>query len=91
MSDKIEFPNGFESWYEVHHEIVAEISKQNSSDEPCKVVLDRVSDQGIGGLYELGKELTFKFENQYKGIIWGEELDFFETIELFIKKEIYEG
>jgi len=39
-------------------------------------------------MYELAQELTTKFENQYKDTLWGEDLEFFETIEEFLNKEL---
>ena len=48
----------------------------------CKVL----EAQGRGGLYELAKELTDKFENKYKGKEWDGE--FFDTINEFLEEEL---
>ena len=78
------FPKGFTSWHETHFEVVMFI---NSRDEyyydGCdkEVVYIRRQEQGQGGIYELASEWTDEFEEQYKDIVWGEDLDWFDTIE----------
>lgn len=78
-------PNGFESWAETHHEVVAEITRQQSL---CRegVVETRLEQQGIGGLYELGIELTDKFEAIHEGRNW--DWEWLETIERFLEEEL---
>jgi hypothetical protein len=78
MEDK-RFPNGFESWCKTYYEIVdflictskvVKFYKQNST----------------GGMYELARELTDKFETLNKGREWNGE--FFEELEHFLIKEL---
>ncbi len=79
-----EFPNGFESWHETHFEIVQAIV-ENQSGEICSPIALKIAEtKGIIGLYELAKELTDEFENKYKGEIWGETKEYFDTIEEFL-------
>ena len=59
------FPNEFESWYETFYEVVAKIVYSNEFvfPDPTPVRIKTAQEeQGIGGLYELAKELTDKFE-----------------------------
>lgn len=81
------FPNGFTSWQETHFETVQAITKEWLKDSPKGIVAVRQGLQGHGGLYELAKELTDKFEKQNKGRTW--DGDFFDEIENFLNKELY--
>ena len=78
---KVEFPNGFESWYETHHEVVKLFSiwEDQHNWKPLEKMLLH---EGIGGAYKHAKDITDNFEKKYKDEIW-EKLDFFETIEDF--------
>ena len=90
------FPNGFTSWMETHHEIVLEIHNiEIETSFPVheynenNIVIKTRSEQGTGGIYELAETLTDKFEMKYQGVVWGEELEFFDTLESFIEEELY--
>ena len=78
-------------WAENHFEIVTAIQQQLNRDE-----LDGIgtawkveNEQGRGGLYELSVKLTNKFMAKYADIIWGEEIEYDDTMEQFIKDELY--
>lgn len=43
--------------------------------------------KGTGGLYELAKEWTDKFTEQYKDVAWGEEIEYYDTIEEFLTQQ----
>lgn len=86
---KAVMPNGFTSWQETHFEIVQAITLEMNKDNPAGIAAERQEQQGHGGLYELAEELTNKFEQKYKGTEWGIEIEFFDTIEEFIKTELY--
>ena len=78
-------PNGLTSWIETHHEIVSEISIMLAAVEnnlPTRVMETR----GTGGVYELGEELTDKFERINEDREWDGE--FFDEITAFCKAEI---
>lgn len=75
-----QFPNGFTSWMETHHEVVEHLTLlayvENSK------VWKRIEEQGRGGLYELAEELTDKFEAENKGKEW--DGDYYEAIQDFL-------
>jgi hypothetical protein len=83
------FPNDFESWQETHFEIVSAITlalEKDEDEQPIK--LQKISEtQGIGGLYELAKELTNEFEKLHEGRVWDGE--FIDEMEKFINEKIY--
>lgn len=81
------FPNGITDWAETHYMVVAEI--EVASDMPDEAP-KRIEDVGQTELWELAKNLTDKFEKENAGVVWGEEKDYHETFEVFIKKEIYD-
>lgn len=76
----------FDSWQETHFEIVSAI--KNTVDINGTVANEIMKSTGTGGMYDLARELTNKFENQYKNIEWGEELIYQDTIEEFVNKEL---
>lgn len=57
-------------------------------DSISKIVAKRHDEQGIGGLYELARELTDEFESIHKGKNW--DGNYFDEIEIFLnnKKQI---
>lgn len=85
MKTEKEFPNGFTSWTETHHEVVRAIAL---ADNGCtSVVVSSVAGmKGTGGLYELAEELTDKFEELHKDTEWDGE--FFDVVEEFLIKEL---
>jgi len=87
MARKI-FPNGFASWQETHFEVVSAIAIELFKDNtPSKLMAERYEAHGIGGMYELAKELTDKFEKKFKGKVWdGEWID---VLDDFIKEELF--
>ncbi len=85
--DSNSFPNGFTSWHETHFEIVQAIIVEYMKDEPSGPVKERHEASGHGGLYELAQELTDEFEKKYEGVVWGVEIEFFDTIEEFIEEK----
>jgi hypothetical protein len=88
FSKDIEFPNGFLSWAETHHEVVAIVTRLMEKEE-YPVFLENLEDQsGMGGIWEFCIEFSFWFENKYKGKEWG-DIDWFDALdlELFLKFE----
>mgnify|MGYP000874211041 CR=1 FL=1 len=78
-----------ESYLEVHYEIVQAITIESLKDEPQGKVLQAQEENGHGGLYMLAKELTDKFQEKYENVVWGVELEYFDTIEEFIQTELF--
>jgi len=72
-----------ETYLETHYEVVSEINCRLESNN--KLVDKRFQEFGTGGLYMLAKEITDAFESQYKDIVWGEELDWMDTLDGFLK------
>lgn len=77
---------------EIHHDIVeaivhAEFNAENYGGQNLVTITSE--SQGKGGLYELGISLTAKFVEEYKDTVWGEELEYLDTMEEFLKKELY--
>lgn len=81
------FPNGFDSWHETHFEIVTEINLQIIENRECKRISEINDEFGRGGLFDLAKELTDKFEETYVDCDWNNG-DWFEAIQDFLKKEL---
>ena len=77
-----------EEYLETHYEVVSEIERIHQSDEPYGRISRVLEEQGFGGLYLLAKELTDLFHSKYKDVEWGLELDWFDTLEMFLKEEL---
>ena len=82
-----EFPNGFESYLETHYEVVSYLSMCLNNTPEGKVA-KHYNQHGTGGMYDLAKELTDKFETKFKDVVWGEEFDYMDTIDEFLEKEL---
>jgi len=89
MNTAEKFPNGIENYLETHFEIVQAITLEYMNEDPKGRVVEEHEAHGHGGLYMLAEELTDKFEQQYRNVKWGEDLDWFDTLEVFIKNELY--
>jgi archaellum biogenesis ATPase FlaH len=76
--DKQSLPNGFRDWAETHHEIVCTIHALIDNDTmPSR--LEKILDtEGLGGLYDLGIDLTNEFANTYENRVW--DGDWVDTI-----------
>ncbi len=90
---KQQFPNGFESWMETHFEIVQAITNESTDtigEYSSLMAQQREEQQGRGGLYELSRELTDKFELLHEGKEWGidDDTQYFDEIEAFIEEEL---
>jgi hypothetical protein len=84
--DKKLLPNGFRAWVETHHEIVCTIHALITNDTMPTRLLDIIDDEGMGGLYDLGIELTTDFCNTYKDREWNG--DWIETIIEFVNAKL---
>jgi hypothetical protein len=77
-SKKSSLPKGFRDWAETHHEIVCTIHAMIDNETmPPKLegILDK---EGLGGLYDLGIDLTNEFCNTYENRVW--DGDWIDTI-----------
>jgi hypothetical protein len=91
----MKFPNGFTSWMETHHEVVAFITKQLmvfdhtaaiNQDAPHKIY-ETASEVGTYGMYDLAKAWTNEFEELNKGRKWDGDGDYFDEIEKFCEQK----
>lgn len=78
--------NGFRSWAETHHEIVANVTMAMERDEWPTAIKNAVETEGTGGIYDLCINLTNQFENEYEGVIWDGE--WFDTLDQFLEKNL---
>jgi len=85
-SKKSKLPKGFREWAETHHQIVCTIHAMINNDTMPNRLLDIVDKDGLGGLYELGIELTNEFcriyENEEWGGDWVDTIIYFTNIKL---------
>ena len=77
-SKKSKLPKGFREWAETHHQIVCTIHAMINNDTMPNRLLDIVDKDGLGGLYELGIELTNEFCRIYENEEW--DGDWVDTI-----------
>ena len=80
-SKKSKLPKGFREWAETHHQIVCTIHALINNDTMPNKLLDIVDKDGLGGLYELGIELTNEFCRIYENEEW--DGDWVDTIIYF--------
>jgi len=79
------------SFLETHFEVSAfiglKIAEWNGDEENIDKVNEVYCEQGRGGVYELAEDWTTEFENKYKDVVWGEEADYFDTIDNFLNNK----
>lgn len=84
------FTNGFRSWMETHHEIVAHIHQELSKPEeewsPQFSLIGAM--EGRAGFYDISEMWANEFELKNYGREWDGE--FFDEIDEFVKKKIEE-
>lgn len=81
-----QFPNGFTSWAETHHEIVSAVTEIMLTDHLPTALEEIQLSQGTGGIYEFCIDLADEFEELNRGREWDGE--FFDEIEAFINQKI---
>ena len=73
-----------EEYLETHYEIVASFYNHQESE-----VLNEIeNNKGRGGMWEYAKQLTDEFLALHEGVVWGEELEWFDELENFLKNKI---
>jgi hypothetical protein len=86
LASKKVVKNGFREWAETHHEIVCTIHAM-IDNETMPAGLEKVIDkEGLGGLYDLGIDLTNEFCNTYVNHVW--DGDWIDTIIEFINVKL---
>jgi hypothetical protein len=78
--------HGFRDWAETHHEVVCTIHALISNDTMPIRLLNIIDDEGMGGLYHLGIELTNEFCNIYDDREWNG--DWVDTIIEFVNAKL---
>lgn len=75
-------------YLEAYFDIVQYITRElDNHYEMITVISKRKYEQGSGGMYELAKEWTDEFTEKYKGVAWGEEIEYYDTIEEFLTQQ----
>jgi hypothetical protein len=82
----VTLPNGFRDWVETHHEVVCTIHALITNDTMPIRLLDIIDAEGMGGLYDLGIDLTNEFCNTYENRVW--DGDWVDTIIEFINAKL---
>jgi len=95
MKTEKDFPRGFESWLETHTEISMIIGSKLEANCLTDKMLVIQASFGHCGFWDLAIKLTDKFEEKYKGIKFGEDVDekgsdfdFFDRIIKFLDEEL---
>lgn len=73
-----------ESLLETHYEIVAWFY----NDQENEKLLEIENTKGRGGMWMFAKELAEEFETVYSETIWGENLDWHDTLDEFLKEKL---
>lgn len=74
-------------YLETHYEVSVWV--ENNEDD-ADIVIDAVSENGMGGKWVLAQILTDEFQSKYKDTIWGEELDWLDTLYSFLNSKKYQ-
>jgi hypothetical protein len=78
--------HGFRDWAETHHEMVCTMHALITNDTMPTRLLDIIDDEGMGGLYALGIDLTNEFCNTYENKEWNG--DWVDTIIEFVNAKL---
>jgi len=75
------------AYLETHYEISTYLAL--TEDSPGTMAQVTRQNKGIGGLYELAKELTDQFTEQHAGKLWGssDETDYFDVLAEFMREK----
>jgi len=72
-------------YLETHYVISVFIDKHQ---DEIQSLLDVQFDSGTGGLWDKAESLTNEFQSKYDGTAWGEELDWHDTLDEFLKEKL---
>lgn len=76
-----------EDYLETHFDVVEFITEHLTiweGDDDWSVIFKKYREQGSGGMYLLAKQWTDDFQEKYQNIVWGEELEYYDTLEEFL-------
>jgi hypothetical protein len=71
-------------YLEVHHDIVAQVTLWEEQSNEGTLISKAREESGQGGIYELCQKWTDEFQETYEGVEWGEFLEYYEVIEMFL-------
>lgn len=71
-------------YLETFYEVVAYF--YSSPDNECLELVEQ--EKGRGGMWELAESFTDEFQTKYKDTTWGEELEWHDTLELFLNEKL---
>lgn len=77
-----------EEYLEVHFDIVEFITEHLTAytgDDNQSTILKHYEQRGRGGMYKLAQEWTDIFMREYDGVNWGEDLEYYDVMEMFLK------
>lgn len=72
------------SYIETYFHVVRFIAEKENCEKSNNFVLKTRNLQGVNGLYILGKGWTEEFEKEYADVKWGEDLEYYDTLEEFL-------
>ena len=78
-----------EDWAETHYEMSYRLEhnaqmQDLDDDNDQSIIAKKWRECGTGGMMELAFEFTNEFQEKYRGVEWGEEMDFQTKIEEFL-------
>lgn len=77
--------NNLDSYLETHFEITSFILKELENPDPTTPVNKVFIERGTGGMYEIARYLTDKFEDKHKNTVW--DGNYFDELESFLQEE----
>jgi len=78
-----------EDYLETHFEIASYIDRKSNAIEDNNIAKIRYTG-GQGALHILAKDWTDEFQEKYKDVVWGEELEYFDELDEFLNDKIEE-
>ena len=72
-------------WIETYFEVVTWINEQLEHEDSLPYLHEH--HKGRGGLYELAEDLTDEFQKEYEDVAWGEELEYYDVLEMFLNNK----
>lgn len=80
-----------ENFLETHYDIVSFIegiiTSWDGVDRKDSKVLETYENQGSGGMYLLAKSWTEEFQAKYPDEEWGLNLEYYDTLDLFLEEK----
>jgi hypothetical protein len=81
-----------EDYLEIHYntvEFITEHLRDWRGNYNWSTILKIHEKQGSGGMYLLAKQWADEFQEIYKDVLWGEDLEYYDTIDEFLRDKNY--